>query len=90
MNHEEADAFATKFVASLPRSPLHSMARSAWATLEQLSRGSVWDGDLVSKEGRTQLIRLGIAQRVRCDGCGLAINELTDDWSWLAGELHVS
>ena len=85
MTPDEAATFARKFVASLPNSdPLHNMSNSSWAVLDQLARGPVWDGDLVSKEGRTQLIKYGLAQRVRRDVHGLAINELTEDGKYLA------
>jgi hypothetical protein len=90
MDRQQAEAFADKFVMSLPQSPLRSLTPSAWAVLEQLSRGPVWDGNLVSKEGRTELVNLGLAQRVRRDECGLAINELADNWQWLAGELRAA
>jgi hypothetical protein len=83
--NKEAEAFASRFVASLPNSdPLRNMSNSAWAVLDQLARGPVWDGDLVSKEGRTELVKYGIAQRIRRDACGLAINELTEDGKYLA------
>lgn len=88
MTREEAEAFADKFVASLPHTdPLQSMSPSAWAVLAQLAHSLVWDGDLVSKEGRTELVKLGIAQRVRRDERGFAINELTEDGKWLAVNL---
>jgi hypothetical protein len=53
------------------------LSNSAWAALDQLARGSVWDGALVSKSGRTELIQKGYAKRDRRDDQGLAINELT-------------
>ena len=64
------------------------MSNSAWAVLQQLKRGGVWDGDLVSKEGRTELLRMGLARRDRkfevgpYTGC--QINELTEDGAKLA------
>ena len=39
------------------------MTHFAIAVLEQLRFGNVWDGNLVSKRGRTELIELGLAQR---------------------------
>jgi hypothetical protein len=36
-----------------------------WAVLEQLVMGAVWDGDLVSKTGRSELVNLGLARRDR-------------------------
>jgi hypothetical protein len=65
-----------------------SVSVSAWAVLAQLACSPVWDGDLVSKEGRTELIRLGLAQRIRRDECGFAINELTEEGKCLALNLH--
>ena len=53
------------------------LSTSAWAVLNQLSQGSVWDGGLISKSGRTELIQKGYAKRDRLDGRGLAVNELT-------------
>lgn len=53
------------------------LSNFAWAVLGQLARGGVWDGDLVCKSGRDELVKLQLAQRKRCDKRGLAINELT-------------
>lgn len=33
------------------------MSNGAWAVLKQLKRGGVWDGDLIDKAGRTELMR---------------------------------
>ena len=60
------------------------MSPSAIAVLKQLAVKSVWDGDLVSKEGRTELVRLGLAKRDRRDTQGLAINELTERGEYVA------
>lgn len=51
------------------------LSNSGWAVLEQLAQGGVWDGALVSKEGRNELVKLGLARRI----CGekLIKNELT-------------
>ena len=58
------------------------MPNDAWAVLKQLKRGGVWDGDLISKQGRTTLIERGLARRDRkfADGpyAGCQINELTE------------
>lgn len=51
------------------------LSNSAWAVLEQLSQGSVWDGALVSKEGRNELVEHGLAYRI--GGDRLVKNELT-------------
>lgn len=56
---------------------LDTISSSGWAVLAQLGRGSVWDGDLISKSGRTELVQKGYAKRDRCDKQGLAVNELT-------------
>lgn len=53
------------------------LSNSAWAVLGQLARGNVWDGALISKSGRTELIQKGYARRERKDAQGLMINELT-------------
>lgn len=64
------------------------MSNGAWAVLKQLKRGGVWDGDLIDKAGRTELIKRGLARRDRKfeDGpyAGCQINELTDDGAKLA------
>jgi hypothetical protein len=56
--------------------------------IQQLKQGPVWDGALISKPARTQLVKLGIAQRCRLfeDGPykGLPMNELTPDGLKLA------
>jgi hypothetical protein len=56
--------------------------------IQQLKQGPVWDGDLISKPARNQLVKLGIAQRCRMfeDGPhkGLPMNELTPDGLKLA------
>ena len=54
------------------------LSSGALAVLHQLFAGPVWDGDLVEKQGRTELVKLGLAQRCRTDERGLAINELSD------------
>lgn len=54
-----------------------NLSPGAWATLAQLATGGVWDGELVSKSGRTELIKLGLARRERVGRDHLLINELT-------------
>ncbi len=41
------------------------MSECAWAVLKQLKRGAVWDGDLISKQGRTTLIERGRKPAIR-------------------------
>ena len=64
------------------------MSTGAWAVLKQLKRGGVWDGDLIDKAGRTELMGKGLVRRDRkfTDGtyAGCQINELTDDGCKLA------
>lgn len=64
------------------------MSNGAWAVLKQLKRGGVWDGDLIDKAGRTELVSKGLARRDRkfADGpyAGCQINELTEDGAKLA------
>lgn len=65
------------------------MSFDAWAVLKQLKRnGATFDGDLVSKSGRTELMDKGLARRDRKfeDGpyAGCQKNELTDDGVKLA------
>lgn len=89
MRRQAAEIIADRLMADWPHfDPLRSMSVSAWAVLAQLADGPAWDGNLVSKEGRTELVKLGIAQRVRRDACGLAVNELTEDGWHLAVDLH--
>jgi hypothetical protein len=61
------------------------MSNLAWAALDQLRRGDVWDGDLVSKTGRTELIDLGLARRL-----GDGMNGLTDSGRALASRMAAS
>lgn len=63
------------------------MSHFAWAVLGQLSAGACWDGDLVCKSGRDELVKLGLAQRVRKDRQGLMINELSGQGMMLAARL---
>jgi hypothetical protein len=64
------------------------LSRNAAAVIRQLKRGDCWDGDLISKSGRDELVKRGIAQRCRkyedgpYEGC--MINELTSDGLKLA------
>lgn len=64
------------------------MSNGAWAVLKQLKQGGVWDGDLIDKAGRTELVNKGLARRDRKfnDGpyAGCQINELTEDGAKLA------
>lgn len=64
------------------------MSNGAWAVLKQLKQGGVWDGDLIDKAGRTELVRRGLVRRDRRfeDGpyAGCQINELTDAGAALA------
>lgn len=64
------------------------MGNTAWAVLKQLKCGSVWDGDLICKAGRDELVRRGLARRDRKfdDGpqAGCQKNELTETGCALA------
>ena len=55
----------------------------AWAVLHQLKEGGVWDGDLIDKAGRSELLLAGLVRRDRKFDAGpyagCQINELTDD-----------
>lgn len=50
------------------------MTHFAVAVLEQLRFTNIWDGDLVSKTGRTELIKLGLATR-NCQGMNALTRE---------------
>lgn len=60
------------------------------AALSQLAQGPVWDGALVSKSGRTELVKAGLARRDRTDKRGLSINELTPAGLALAARIDHS
>lgn len=64
------------------------MSNGAWAVLKQLKQGGVWDGDVIDKAGRTELINKGLARRDRKFDAGpyagCQINELTEDGAKLA------
>jgi hypothetical protein len=68
------------------------LSHAAVAEIENLKTGPKFDGDLVSKQGRNELVQHGIAQRVRkfeggpYDGC--MMNELTPDGVKLATAMH--
>lgn len=64
-----------------------TMSDQAWVALAQLKRQEpVWDGDLVSKRGRTELIEMGFAHRedgftyLTKDGRALVMRMSPDDW----------
>lgn len=64
------------------------MSYGAWSVLKQLKGGGVWDGDVIDKAGRNELVMRGLARRDRKfeNGpyAGCQINELTDDGLALA------
>lgn len=64
-----------------------NISNFAWDVLAQLARGPVWDGDLICKRGRAELIGAGLARRERKDDRGLMINELTPAGLALAARL---
>ncbi len=43
---------------------MYQMSHLAWIALGQLAKQAWQDGDLVTKSGRTELIELGLAERV--------------------------
>lgn len=63
------------------------MSHFGWIVLGQLAKGSVWDGDLVCKSGRDELVKHGLAQRKRQDAQGLMVNELTPAGLQIAASL---
>lgn len=63
------------------------LSDGAWVALDQLRKGDVWDGNLVTKPGRSELIRLGYAERkphgmngLTASGRALAATMSTDNW----------
>jgi hypothetical protein len=63
------------------------LSNFAWAVLAQLAKRNALDGDLVSKQGRTELIHAGLAKRV-VGTDGLACNCLTPAGFDLAAKYH--
>jgi len=59
----------------------------AWATLHQLAKRNALDGDLVSKQGRSELVNAGLAKRV-VGKDGFATNCLTPAGFALAATYH--
>jgi hypothetical protein len=66
---------------------LMNLSNFAWAALDQLRRSDVWDGDLISKTGRSELIDNGLAERkgsgmngLTHPGRVLAAKMSADDW----------
>jgi hypothetical protein len=55
----------------------HDLSSCAWSVLNQLKQRPTWDGDLISKSGRTELTSKGLAQRGTYRGCD-GMNWLTD------------
>ena len=54
------------------------MSHFAWAVFDQLiQEGCTHDGDVVSKRGRNELIKQGLALRGRCADCGGGATGLT-------------
>ena len=64
------------------------LSNNAWDVLAQLAKGGVWDGDLIDKAGRSELVRAGLAKRDRRDSRGLIVNELTPAGLRLAAQLQ--
>lgn len=66
------------------------MSHFGWIVLGQLAQGAVWDGALVCKSGRDELVKHGLAQRARQDAQGLMINELTPAGLKIAASLSAA
>jgi hypothetical protein len=62
------------------------LSNFAWAVLNQLKIRPTWDGDLISKPGRTELVSKGLAERGRLKGCD-GMNWLSDEGRQLAMRL---
>lgn len=66
-----------------------NMSHLAWIALGQLAKQAWQDGDLVTKSGRTELIDLGLAERVPVYGIPhLMENRLTAAGRELATRFH--
>lgn len=64
------------------------MSNLAWDTLLQIAICPRHDEELISKTGRTELMKLGLAKRERrCPECRLSLNELTSSGLMLAVHL---
>lgn len=65
------------------------MSNLAWIALGQLAKQAWQDGDLVTKAGRSELIDLGLAERVPVYGVPhLMENRLTAAGRCLAARFH--
>lgn len=60
------------------------LSHFAWIALHQMKGGDVWDGDLVSKTGRNELVVLSLARR--WNG---GMNGLTDSGRQLASKMTI-
>lgn len=70
----------------MPHDYRRELSVSARAVLDQLSRQrAVEDGDIISKEGREELIKSGLALRRTPIGRKLAVTTLTLQGQQLAG-----
>lgn len=68
------------------------LSHLAWVAMGQLAKsspygGGWYDGDLVTKSGRDELVRAGLAERVRGYGTDLMVNRLTDQGALIAATL---
>ena len=63
--------------------PLAHLSPTARVTLDQLALGAVRDGDLVSKQGRNELVAAGLAKRQTRFADGQMRNELTERGKYL-------
>jgi hypothetical protein len=59
------------------------LSNFAWSVLNQLKQRPTWDGDLISKPGRTELMSKGLSKRGTYRGCD-GMNWLTDEGVELA------
>lgn len=78
-------------MTSTAASLVPQISHFAWVVLAQLSQGGIYDGDLIDKAGRNELLLRGLARRDRVFASGphqnCQVNELTETGQALAMRL---
>ena len=69
-----------------------NLSNLGWIALGQLARKSPYgvgwyDGDLVTKSGRDELVKAGLAERINAYGIKMMVNTLTKEGAALAARL---
>ncbi len=64
------------------------LSDTAWAVMAQLKGGAVWDGDLISKEGRTELVKAGLAHSPTVGHNALTATGRVIAWTLVSDNWH--